>query len=64
MITIFHISNQTPLLLTIFALKSGRPFDYLLICWMNYRVDPDQTPRFATSDLGLHSLLRSVCPNT
>ena len=27
-------------------------------------VDPDQTPRFAASDLGLHCLLRHVCPNT
>ena len=27
-------------------------------------VDPDQTPRSAVSDLGLHCLLRSVCPNT
>ena len=26
-------------------------------------VDPDQTPRSAASDLGLHCLLRSVCPN-
>ena len=27
-------------------------------------VDPDQTPRSAASDLGLHCLLRPVCPNT
>ena len=26
-------------------------------------VDPDQTPRSAASDLGLHYLLRPVCPN-
>ena len=26
--------------------------------------DPDQTSRVAASDLGLHCLLRSVCPNT
>ena len=25
--------------------------------------DPDQTPRSAASDLGLHSLLRHICPN-
>ena len=27
-------------------------------------VDPDDTPRFAASHLGLHCLLRPVCPNT
>ena len=27
-------------------------------------VDPDQTTRSAASDLGLHCLFRSVCPNT
>ena len=27
-------------------------------------VDPDQTPRCAASDLGLHCLLRPACPNT
>ena len=27
-------------------------------------VDPDQTPRSAESDLGLHCLLRPVFPNT
>ena len=26
-------------------------------------VDPDQTPRLAASDLGLHCLLRPVSPN-
>ena len=26
-------------------------------------VDPDQTPQNAASDLGLHGLLRPVCPN-
>ena len=31
---------------------------------MANRVDPDQTPHSAVSDLGLHVLLRSVCPNT
>ena len=28
--------------------------------WVANTVDPDQTPRFAASDLGLHCLLRSV----
>ena len=32
--------------------------------WVANGVDPDQTPRSAASDLGLHSLLKSVCPNT
>ena len=27
-------------------------------------VDPDETPRSAASHLGLHCLLRPVCPNT
>ena len=27
-------------------------------------VDPDQTPRSAASDLGLHGLFRPGCPNT
>ena len=27
-------------------------------------VDPDETPRFVASHLGLHCLLRLVCPNT
>ena len=27
-------------------------------------VDPDQTPRAAASDLGLHCLQRSICSNT
>ena len=26
-------------------------------------VDPDQTPHYAASDLGLHCLPRPVCPN-
>ena len=28
------------------------------------RVDPDETPRSVASHLGLHFLLRPVCPNT
>ena len=32
--------------------------------WMANSVDPDQTPRSAASDLGLHYLLRPVCLNT
>ena len=33
--------------------------------WMGANnVDPDQTRNFAASDLGLHRLFRSFCPNT
>ena len=31
--------------------------------WVANSVDPDQTPRCATSDLGLQCLFRPVCPN-
>ena len=31
---------------------------------MTNSADPDQMPHFAASDLGLHCLLRPVCPNT
>ena len=31
--------------------------------WVANSVDPDQTPRSAASDLGLHCLLRPVRPN-
>ena len=30
--------------------------------WVANRADPDQTPRSAASDLGLHCLLKPVCP--
>ena len=44
-------------------------FCHLLIClktagWVANSVDPDQTPRNAASDLGLHCLLEPVCSNT
>ena len=32
--------------------------------WVANSDDPDQTPRSAASDLGLHCLLRHACPNT
>ena len=31
---------------------------------MSNSVDPDETPRSAASHLGLHCLLRPVCPKT
>ena len=35
------------------------------VCWVSRkRVDPDQMPQIVASDLGLHCLLRLVCPNT
>ena len=33
-------------------------------CMYGNSVDPDQTPRSAASDLGLHCMLRPICPNT
>ena len=35
----------------------------LAVC-MATSVDPDQVPHSVASDLGLHYLLRSICPNT
>ena len=32
--------------------------------WMPNSVDPDQTPRSAASDLGLHCLLNPPCPKS
>ena len=32
------------------------------VCMAN-SVDPDQTPRSAASDLGLHCLQRPICPS-
>ena len=32
--------------------------------WVANRMDPDQTPRSLTSDLGLYCSLRPACPNT
>ena len=56
-----------PILFTIY-LSSTRPLYCLWVRkiaeWVANSVDPDQTPRSAASDLGLHCLLISVCPNT
>ena len=35
-----------------------------IVGWVAHSVDPDQTPHSAASDLGLHCLLRLICPNT
>ena len=32
--------------------------------WVANSVDPDETPHCVASHLGLHCLLRLVCPNT
>ena len=37
---------------------------YKIARWVANSVDPDQMPRFAASDQGLHYLLRPVFPNT
>ena len=42
---------------------------YSLLCqkiavWVANNVDTDETPHSVVSHLGLHSLLRLVCPNT
>ena len=34
----------------------------LFVCCMPNTADPDQTPSNVASDLGLHSLQRSICP--
>ena len=57
-------SRMTPVL----KFKKKSLFYYLLKrlqqCWMSgNRVDPDQLPHSVASDVGLHCLLRHVCPN-
>ena len=47
----------------------SKPFKYLLICLkiggcVADRVNPDQMLHSAATDLGLHSLLKPVYPNT
>ena len=42
---------------------------YPMLClkiarWVTNSVDPDETPHFVASHLGLHCLLRPICPNT
>ena len=32
--------------------------------WVANSVDPDEMPHYVASHLGLHNLLRPVCPNT
>ena len=69
-ITVFIRNIRTPLLLIILVRQSVKaPFYYLFMCiatagLVTNIVDPDQTPQNAASDLGLHCLLRPVCPNT
>ena len=68
LLSIFIQYIGTPLLLTLLVLKFERPFYYLislkLQVWVANSLDLDQMPQFVASDLGLHCLLRSVCPNT
>ena len=57
-----------PLDMRINLLTSYYPNIWTYACktvgWMANSVDPDQTPRSAASDLGLHCLLRPVYSNT
>ena len=67
--TVYTLSNGTPPLLTKLLLKFEKGlFHYLLMCLkyaeqVSNSVDPDKMPHSAASDLGLHCLFRSVCPN-
>ena len=69
-ITVFIRNIRTPLLLAILFRQSVKisillPVDvYKTAGWVASSVDPDQMPQNAASDLGLHCLLRPVCPNT
>ena len=61
----FNQSIRTPQLLTILVLK----FEQVILCLkitggVANSVDPGETPRYATSHLGLHCLLRPICLNT
>ena len=64
---VFTLNSRTPWLLTTLFSKSEE--DHFSTCWweqncwMANSVYPDQTPHFAASDLGLHCLLKPVCPN-
>ena len=60
--------------ITYFCLKYSHPLLFnksillpLNVCriaeWMANSVDPDKTPRSAASDLSLHCLFMTVCPN-
>ena len=53
--TLHHMSSNTFLCLLLEFAKIAE--------WVANIVYPDQTPLSAASDLGLHCLLRSVCPN-
>ena len=67
-ITVFTLSIWTPQLLTILVLKFEQVYFTARCClklldeWQT--VDTDEMPRSVASHLGLHSLLRPVCPNT
>ena len=58
-----YLPQVSDILTTILLLKFDPPFSYLLIhlktaIYVVNSVVPDQTPRTAASDLGLHCLLR------
>ena len=64
--TVFTINIHTPYHLPYTFLKqvyfTNR--DGKIAGWVANSVDPDQTPRFVASDLGLHGLLWPVFPKT
>ena len=66
--TVFGPIIWSPLILMILVQKWTSLFDHMIICLRIVRqvannADPDQTPRSAASDLGLHCLVRPVCPH-
>ena len=66
-ITVFTLSFGIPYLLTILALKFEIVHSITLLLCLSIAVcransvDPDQTPRFAASDLGLQCLHMRIC---
>ena len=68
--TVFTLSIGTPYLLTILVVMFEIVHSTTSWCLYNIAgcmansVDPDQMPRSAASDLGLHCLQRPICPNT
>ena len=65
-----YLYNGTPLLIAKLVVKFGKiQLHYQLMYLKAARrvannADPDQMPHSVASDLGLHCLLRPVCPNT
>ena len=61
--TVFTLNIEIPKLLTVLILKLNK----ITMCWKPAQwvangITPDQTPHYVVSDLGLHSLHRSIRP--